>query len=257
VSDIYDDRIAGGHYARKQIHCPSRVVAWSHGSRFELGRRLVGGTGGGRLLDYGCGDGTFVAMVHEQFAETRGVDLDPAQIEGCRARLGDLRGVSFGLSRDLSAADAGAWNVVTCMEVLEHCLEAERRRIVDELGRLCAPGGTVIISVPIETGPGLVAKQSFRAFAGLRRLGDYAHRERYSVTELLRAAAGRRVRRVVYEGQSAAGRFAYYGHKGFEWRDVEREIQDRLVIERRTFTPMPWAASLLNSQVWFICGPRA
>src|SRR4029079_17002072 len=66
-------RIAGGHYARKQIHCPSRVVAWSHGSRFDLARRLVAAAEGGRLLDYGCGDGTFVAMVHAGFAESRGV----------------------------------------------------------------------------------------------------------------------------------------------------------------------------------------
>jgi SAM-dependent methyltransferase len=230
-------------------------VAWSHGSRFDLARRLVAAEGG-RLLDYGCGDGTFVAMVHVGFAESRGVDVEPDQIAACRARLGDLPGVSFAMTRDLGASDERAWTVVTCMEVLEHCLEPERRRILTALGQLCAPGGLVIISVPIETGPSLVGKQFFRAVAGLRGFGDYAHRERYSPREIVRGTAGLAVPRVVYEGRGVNGPFSYYGHKGFEWRDVQREIAERLSIERRTFSPLPWAGSLLNSQVWFICRPR-
>ncbi|HEX9365881.1 MAG TPA: class I SAM-dependent methyltransferase [Vicinamibacterales bacterium] len=211
---------------------------------------------GGRLLDYGCGDGTFVAMVHDTFTQSHGVDVEPDQIAGCRERLGDLPGVSFAMTRDLGASDAGAWTVVTCMEVLEHCLEPERRRILDELSRLCAPDGRVVVSVPIETGPSLVGKQAVRAIAGLRGLGDYAHRERYSPLEMLRGAAGLAVPRVVFEGHGATGTFPYYGHKGFEWRDVQREIAERLSIERRTFSPVPWGGSLLNSQVWFICRPR-
>jgi SAM-dependent methyltransferase len=212
---------------------------------------------GGRLLDYGCGDGTFVAMVHGGFAEAHGVDVEPDQVNACRERLGDLPGVSFAMTRDLGAAESGKWTVVTCMEVLEHCLEPERRRILGELGRLCAPGGLIVISVPIETGPSLLGKQFVRAIAGLRGLGDYAHRERYAPLEMLRGAAGRAVPRVVYEGHGATGPFSYYGHKGFDWREVEREIAERLVIDRRTFSPLPWAGPVLNSQVWFICRPTA
>jgi SAM-dependent methyltransferase len=231
-------------------------VAWSHGSRFELARRLVAAGAGGRLLDYGCGDGTFVAMVHDQFRETRGVDVEPAQIEDCRARLGDLPGVTFALTRDLSPADERAWDVVTCMEVLEHCLEPERRRILDELARLCAIDGRIVVSVPIETGPSLLGKQFVRAVAGWRGLGDYAHRERYSPIELVRSALGLPVARVSYEGHGAERPFTYYGHKGFAWRDVEREIAERMTVESRLFSPMPWARALANSQVWFICGAK-
>jgi len=194
-------------------------------------------------------------MVHDGFSRTLGVDVEPDQIAACRERLGDLPGVGFAMTGDLGEADTGAWDVVTCMEVLEHCLEPERRRIIGDLGRLCAPGGTVVVSVPIETGPSLVGKQFFRALAGLRRLGDYAHRERYSLVEMLRASVGLAVPRVVYQGNGATGAFAYYGHKGFEWRDVQREIADRLVIERRAFSPLPWAGATLNSQAWFICRP--
>jgi SAM-dependent methyltransferase len=231
-------------------------VSWSHGSRFELARQLVSARAGGSLLDYGCGDGTFVAMVHANFARTRGVDVEPEQIASCQQRLGDLPGVSFSVTDALGADDAGTWNVVTCMEVLEHCLEDERRRIISRLASLCAPDGLVVISVPIETGPSVVGKQFVRALAGLRNLGDYRHRERYSPAELLRSVFSRPVERVKYQGRTSTGSFEYYGHKGFDWRDVEREAGERLHISHRTFSPIARAGEWANSQVWFIGRPR-
>jgi len=246
-----DDVLRSGDYARKQIYCPSRVVAWSHGSRFDLARTLVAPRAGGRLLDYGCGDGTFVAMVHADFRETLGADVDRGQLRECALRLGDLPGVRFAMTRDIDGA--GTWDVVTCMEVLEHCLEDERRRVLDELARLAAPGGLVVISVPIEVGPSLAGKQLFRALAGLRRLGDYAHRERYTPIEMIRSIFGAAVPRVRVEREGPEGRYAYYGHKGFDYRDLERELAERMTIVRRLFTPLPLAGPFMNSQAWFVC----
>ena len=246
-----------GDYARKQIFCRSRLVAWSHGSRFARACRLVGRRGG-RVLDYGCGDGTFIAMVHESVTECLGVDVDPRQVDECTRRLGRLAGVRFGVTTELRAdAHAHAWPIVTCMEVLEHCLEAERLRVIRELARLVEPSGTVIVSVPIEVGPTIVGKQCARALAGWRRLGDYAHHERYTGGELLRAAFGLRVRRPSYEGDGPEGRYRYYGHKGFDYRDVERELRAHLQIVERHFTPVPISGALLNSQAWFVCRPIA
>ena len=146
-----------------------------------------------------------------------------------------------------------AWDVVTCMEVLEHCVEAERRRVLDTLRSLVRPGGVVVISVPIEIGPSVAGKQLVRALAGMRNLGDYRHRERYSPIELLQSILGRRVRRVAFEGQGSSGPYQYYGHKGFDYRELAREIAERLTIRQRLFSPMPWLGPALNSQVWFVC----
>jgi len=254
---VANDLLRSGDYARKQIFCRSRVVAWSHGSRFELARRLVRGRSG-RLLDYGCGDGTFIAMVHDGFSEAVGVDVDTSQATECTRRLGGLGNVRFSLTADVAApSERGRWDVVTCMEVLEHCLEHERRRVLDDLARLVSRSGMVLISVPIEVGPSLLGKQFFRALAGLRKLGDYQHRERYTPVELLRAAAGGAVSRPAYEGVGAHGPYRYYGHKGFDFRDLEREIRMRLEIRERLFTPLSWLGPVLNSQVWFICAPLA
>jgi SAM-dependent methyltransferase len=246
--------LRGGDYARKQLYCPSGVVRWSHGSRFDLATRLVAPRAGGRLLDYGCGDGTFVAMVHADFREARGWDVDPGQIAECQSRLGPLPGVRFEVAPAArEVRDDPTWDVVTCMEVLEHCVEPERRRVLDVLARLVRPGGLLVISVPIEIGPSVAGKQLFRAIAGLRNLGDYRHRERYSPLEMLRSIAGLRVRRVAFEGQGSSGPYRYYGHKGFDYRELAREIEGRFTIRQRLFSPMPRLGPAFNSQAWFVC----
>ena len=253
-----NDRLASGDYARKQIYCPNRVVAWSHGSRFRLAADLASFAAGGRLLDYGCGDGTFMAMTHGRFAEAVGADIDAAQLAECRRRLSDLPGLSFVRTLDLNGPQHdGAYAVITCMEVLEHCVDAERVRVLDHLRRLSAPGGRLVISVPIEIGPALAGKQFFRAFAAWRGQGDYQYRETYSPRELLAAALARPdLARAQYTVQTPSGPLEYCGHKGFDWRILEREIAARFVVDRRLFTPLGPLGPLLNSQVWFVCSTR-
>jgi 2-polyprenyl-3-methyl-5-hydroxy-6-metoxy-1,4-benzoquinol methylase len=253
------DPISEGHYARKQLHCPSAVVAWSHGSRFRLAAALATERAGGRLLDYGCGDGTFVALTHGAFSQAVGADVDAAQIVDCRRRLAHLDGVSFIVTATLDAAEYGhAFDVVTCMEVLEHTTDAERVRVLDSLVRLARPDGRIVISVPIEIGPALVGKQLFRAIAAWRGHGDYRHRETYTPGEMIAAALARpNLARAVYTVDGPEGRYTYCGHKGFDWRVLEREVGERMTIERRLFSPMPALGALLNSQVWFVCSPRA
>jgi 2-polyprenyl-3-methyl-5-hydroxy-6-metoxy-1,4-benzoquinol methylase len=250
------DPLASGDYARKQIYCPSLVVSWSHGSRFRLAAALAREAGGSRLLDYGCGDGTFLALTGGTFAAAVGADVDEKQLADCRARFGATAGLTFVHTSALDQPEHdGAYDTVMCMEVLEHCPEAERVRVLDALRRLTAPGGRIVISVPIEIGPALLGKQLFRAIAAWRGHGDYKYRETYTPRELLAAALARpnltRARyRVVTNGRA----FDYCGHKGFDWRILEKEIRDRFVVQRRLFTPLPALGAIANSQAWFVCG---
>ncbi|HXG55010.1 MAG TPA: class I SAM-dependent methyltransferase [Vicinamibacterales bacterium] len=252
------DPIASGDYARKQIYCPSRVVAWSHGSRFQLAASLAEARRGGVLLDYGCGDGTFIALTHGTFSRAVGADVDRDQLAECRRRMGDLERVEFVETTTLAdESHAHAFDLVTCMEVLEHCTDSERVRVVEELGRLCATDGQIVVSVPIEVGPALLGKQLFRAIAAWRGQGDYQHRETYSPGELMAAVCGRRdLARAEYVVETPSGPSRYCGHKGFDWRILEAELRTRFIVDRRMFTPIPALGALMNSQVWFVCRPR-
>jgi 2-polyprenyl-3-methyl-5-hydroxy-6-metoxy-1,4-benzoquinol methylase len=249
------DPVCDGHYARKQLYCPSRVVAWSHGRRFQLAARLAGERPGGRLLDYGCGDGTFLALAHMRFAEAVGADLDAGQIGDCQRRLSHLPNARFLATATLDdPRHGGAYDVVTCMEVLEHTTDDERRRVLGRLERLVRPEGRIVISVPIEVGPALLGKQFFRALAAWRGHGDYRYRETYTPGELAAAALGRQgLARAVYTVTAPDGPSTYCGHKGFDWRVLARELRERFTIEQRLFSPLPWLGPLLNSQVWFVC----
>ena len=67
--------VEDGHYALKQLRCKSWVPAWGHTARFRTALGLAG-TRTGRLLDYGCGDGTFLWMVANRWTHCVGTDLD-------------------------------------------------------------------------------------------------------------------------------------------------------------------------------------
>jgi SAM-dependent methyltransferase len=226
-----------------------------------MARQLATACEGRRLLDYGCGDGTFVAMVHDRFPSAMAVDVSTAQLRDCARRLTTLTGLTFAHVDRLDDADClDAFDVITCMEVLEHCPDTDQHAVLDRILRVAAPQAVVIISVPIETGLSLAAKHLARAALGRRGLTEYAHRERYRPFEFARmlfAGSHATIRREEYLGVDEDGRsYAFTGHRGFNWRRVELLLRSRFSVERRLFTPMSIFGAALNSQVWFVCRKR-
>ena len=255
------EALAQGHYAARQIFSRNPVVAWSHSSRFALARRLVSPRAGGALLDYGCGDGTFVALAHDLFRESVGADIEGGQVRGCSERFAALENVRFVETNALQDCQySGRYDAVVCMEVLEHCPSDIQPHVLADLARLSAPGGIVVISVPIETGPTLGVKQAVRAVAAASGLKEYAHRERYGFREFLRmlfAGAASRTDRPESTSVGAGGiPLRFTGHKGFNWRALEPLIAASFAIEQRLYSPMPLMRWWLNSQVWFVCRTR-
>ena len=255
---MVEARLNPGSYARKQLLSGSRLVAWSHRRRFEFACSAVGR--GEALLDYGCGDGTFVAMVHERFGRIVGADVDVGQTADCARRMGSLGNVRFMLVRDLGGDHDGQYDVVTCMETLEHCTEAVQDVVLDDLRRRVRPGGLVLISVPIEIGPTLIAKQVARRVAGWRNLGDYKWTERYRWGELLRmtfAGWKTKIERPVHCRVRDDPTTASHGHKGFNWRTLREKVRGFMTVERTRFTPLGWTGGLLSSQCWLFCRSEA
>jgi SAM-dependent methyltransferase len=254
-----NEDVAAGHYARKQLFSKSRIVAWSHASRFEMARRLALPHRGGRVLDYGCGDGTFLASVSDTFSELRGADVDARQTADCAARYASLRpSLAFTHTSALDASHDGRYDVVFCMEVLEHCVARDVEHILAELRRLVARGGAVIISVPIEVGPSVVAKQVMRAALGWRRIGDYRHGERYSLGELftmLFADERSAIERPTYH-HAGEPDHPFHGHKGFNWRALRARLGSDFTVAETHFTPLGWTRGFGSSQAWFVCRPR-
>jgi len=248
-----DDALRGGHYAAKQIFCKDRLIAWSHRRRFEVGLRLIQQFESKRMLDYGCGDGTFLGLVFSRSrhpAEAIGAEIDDAQVNDCRSRLAHLPHVRFESIAQLDADHhRGAYDVVVCMEVLEHVVALDS--VIDRLWRLLHDNGSLLVSVPVETGVPLLLKQTARRIAGWRGVGDYRSSTAYTLREYaaaIFAGSGQHMERPIYDPNGA---MPFHDHKGFNWRALRRRLETRFSIEHVVASPLPWIGPRLATQVWF------
>ncbi len=252
--------VEAGSYAKKQIFCQNKIIVWSHSSRFQQTRRLLEKyvASKSKLLDYGCGDGTFLTMVSDLFTETVGADIAADQVADCQKRLSSLLPqTSFCVINKLEAEPYNSYfDTVVCMEVIEHCVTQNKEKIIADWKRLVKPNGIIIISVPIEIGPSLIIKQVTRRIAGWLRQGDYDKgTEHYTIGELIKmffATRSTAIERPIYGNDS----IGYHGHKGFNWRSLRHELASQFDIEDTVFSPLGWLGGFVSSQVFLICRNR-
>lgn len=99
---------------------------------------------GTRLLEVGCGRGSFVARVaNEKHVDALGIELNQQSVEEAKA-LG--RNVEFRDLAELSKTEAGRFDVVCFFEVLEHV--PNPREFLEQCLACLRPGGQLLIAVP-------------------------------------------------------------------------------------------------------------
>lgn len=160
------------------------------------------------------------------------------------------------MTDELDAAEhLGGYDLVVCMEVLEHVVEFEA--LLERLAGLLAPGGRLLLSVPVETGPPLVVKQIVRRIAGWRGIGDYPGTSPYSFGELLRGVFAGRRQHIVRPVHGVGEGVPSHDHKGFNWMRLRDSLAGRFYIELTHGSPVTWLPPNLSSQVWFLARKRA
>ena len=249
-----------GEYSRKQL-IGGGIMAWSHRRRFATALQLAQAHGARTVLDFGCGDGTLVGMLAATFPRAVGAEIDPRLVQHCAERFRHLPNASFVLTEELAASAPHSFGLIMCTEVLEHCTSERLDAAIDTMRHLLARDGTLVVSVPVETGPALAVKQVARAVKAL--IGGeatYRDRERYTLSEfLVMLLAGEKtaIPRPVYRQDFAPDRpNPYHGHKGFNWRALRSRLALSFVIHRTTFSPTSMLGPGAASQAWLICGPR-
>ena len=123
---------------------PSYV--WRSGQDRRLGMivEAAGGLEGARVLDDGCGIGTYVRKLSEIAAEVYGLDYERERVaEGAR-RLG-RPGLVCGAGERLPFRDA-VFDLVLSNEVIEHV--QDDREAMAEMARVTRPGGRIVIFCP-------------------------------------------------------------------------------------------------------------
>ncbi len=106
---------------------------------------------GDRVVDLGCGWGTFGFVLSGRVGEVVGIDFSEKSIELCDRRLQeDPRGNLRFVCADAGATglDGDAWDVVIAADLFEHLYPEDSRRVVAEAFRLLAPGGHFSVWTP-------------------------------------------------------------------------------------------------------------
>lgn len=102
---------------------------------------------GKRVVDVGCGGGILAESMAALGAEVTGIDLAEKPL-----RVAELHGLESGVrvtyeriaAEDLAARDPGTFDVVTCMEMLEHV--PDPASTVRACARMLRPGGLAFFS---------------------------------------------------------------------------------------------------------------
>lgn len=214
------------------------LIEVEHLARYRWAAGLLSGRS---VLDAGCGVGYGSRLLVDcGAAPVVGVDIAPEAIDAARAHAGSDGQLEFILGdlRSLPIAD-GSVEAVVCFEAIEHVREQDA--VLDELRRVLAPQGLVVISSPNR---------------GVYEAGNPHHTREYTPEEM-RAALAERFANVALARQQAWLASMICDEQALSEDDPARDLGVHvgkvaaLDPERVTFTlalasdaPLPSASSL-------------
>jgi 2-polyprenyl-3-methyl-5-hydroxy-6-metoxy-1,4-benzoquinol methylase len=138
---------------------------------------------------------------------------------------------------DVNEFDAESVDILTSLEVCEHLTDAELQEFMDFAGKVLTPEGKLLVSVPIEIGPAVLAKEISRCILHRRHL-------EMSVSELLRAA--------ILGSPAPRAENRKNSHRGFDWRNLRRILTETFSCEHIEFSPLPIPTWYGQSQVFMV-----
>jgi SAM-dependent methyltransferase len=172
------------YYAYRPASSPSRLKqAFMKLLGFSTAPREPEFARAGRVLDFGCGAGDFLAQARARGWECCGIEMSQRAIEAAHARGLEVR-------RSIAEYPDASFDYVRANHSLEHVLVPAA--VLREMYRVLKPGGTLFVGVP--TRDGLAARIFGRYWW---YLGAPVHPVTFStaaVTDLLRSIGFRPVR---------------------------------------------------------------
>lgn len=218
-------------YDAGTVNAHNPLARYAHRNRIRRSLELaLPRLGGGRVLDYGCGPGVFVAEVlaHTRRAEAA-VGYEPFMTERSRAQLPIYSTLS-------EIEQHGPYELITLFETIEHLSSQERSEFLDCVRKNLRAGGTLLISAPIEIGPALIMKD-------LNRFALRMRPSEHHLFELLRAAVLGIPARRAEDIKSS--------HRGFDFRKIITELRTAGWNARvLRYGPLPIPTWYGNSQVY-------
>ena len=214
------------------------LLCFRYQRRLEIVRSLVSCrlSPSARICDLACGDGTWLRFIEPEIGYGLGLDLGWG--DTTRSWKHDSPKIAFERVDFMDAhLSPGSFDIVTCLETLEHVDDPER--VIRRMEDLCRPGGVAVISVPIEMGMSLLIKEITARLMAYKRASDPS--ARWTAKEIASAVFGN-IEKVKHARQES-GRAT---HKGFDYRDVGRLFRETFSAVRVRCTPFPLLGEVLN-----------
>jgi 2-polyprenyl-3-methyl-5-hydroxy-6-metoxy-1,4-benzoquinol methylase len=191
--------IPAGYYDQVMRDGPAIQRAW-HRQKFARVREAVELPPGGRVLDVGCGPGSFLGSYDlaapDAPAELVGIDIAADQIAYANQTYGapTRRFVAIG-ANDEWPFPTGHFDAVTIIEVIEHLDAAQIRSIFDRCAKVLKPNGSVVITTPNYASHWPILERLIaRASAVSYHEQHITHFNRFTVRHRLTRIAGERFR---------------------------------------------------------------
>lgn len=99
----------------------------------------------GKVLDYGCGDASFLRYLANDGYELHGAEYNPALVQKLQAKFS---GIGFTTIASVLEEENNRYDVIHLGDVLEHLLNP--KEIIETLRRRLTPGGVLFVEGPIE-----------------------------------------------------------------------------------------------------------
>ena len=139
------DQIPRGYY--DQIYrCKRGVQSRWHHEKFACVREALPSFS--RLVDIGCGPGTFLGSLGHISNEAIGIDAMQNQLAYAQDHFGNNHVRFINATRPPYPIDSNSVDVVTMIELIEHLDLNSIKDLLAEVWRLLLPGGEILLTTP-------------------------------------------------------------------------------------------------------------
>lgn len=135
--------------SRKEMH--QTYFTYTSG-RGILGFLDCAGLLRGKVLDYGCGPGFLTELLVDAGLETSAADYSRKSVEHIERKMTgrrNWRGAKL-IDNMLAPFPDNSFDLITCIETIEHVPDDGLAPLICELKRVLRPGGVLLITTPFE-----------------------------------------------------------------------------------------------------------
>lgn len=227
-----------------KIYSKNFLTSFRYQRRLKITHRLLAPyiTKKTVMLDIGCGDGTWLRYISRFIGSGFGIDAGWSNASD--------EWVLFPENISVAKSDfltypfkSNAYDMVCCFETLEHV--ADPQKVINIIKQCLKRGGVAAISIPIEVGLSVFMKELAALLIRYKRTIDPDRA--WSFTELAKALFYD-----VDEIKKKRLESKNFGHKGFDYREVEKIIYENFNDVRWQGTPFRLFGKIMNVGIVYI-----